>query len=89
MRKKFLSMALACALSLSMAVPAVAAAPPSELEMAAAYVREQGIMTGDQNGNLNLDAGLNRAQLAVILTRLSDETGDMGRNAEYYRTVCP
>ena len=36
MRKKFLSMALACALSLSMAVPAVAAAPLSELEMAAA-----------------------------------------------------
>ena len=89
MRKKFLSLALVAVLCLSMAVPAVAASPPSELEMAAAYVREHGIMTGDQNGNLNLDAGLNRAQLAVILTRLSDETGDMGRNAEYYRTVCP
>ena len=89
MRKKFLSLALVAALCLSMAVPAVAASPPSELEMAAAYVRERGIMVGDQNGNLNLDAGLNRAQLAVILTRLSDETGDMGRNAEYYRTVCP
>lgn len=89
MRKKFLSMALMAALCLSMVVPAVATSPPSELEMAAAYVREHGIMTGDQNGNLNLDAGLNRAQLAVILTRLSDETGDMGRNAEYYRTVCP
>ena len=89
MRKKFLSLALMAALCLSMVVPAVAASPPSELEMAAAYVREHGIMTGDQNGNLNLDAGLNRAQLAVILTRLSDETGDMGRNAEYYRTVCP
>ena len=89
MRKKFLSLALMAVLCLSMVVPAVAASPPSELEMAAAYVREHGIMTGDQNGNLNLDAGLNRAQLAVILTRLSDETGDMGRNAEYYRTVCP
>ena len=89
MRKKFLSLALMAALCLSMVVPAVAASPPSELELAAAYVREHGIMTGDQNGNLNLDAGLNRAQLAVILTRLSDETGDMGRHAEYYRTVCP
>ena len=89
MRKKFLSLALMAVLCLSMVVPAVAASPPSELEMAAAYVREHGIMTGDQNGNLNLDAGLNRAQLTVILTRLSDETGDMGRNAEYYRTVCP
>ena len=89
MRKKFLSLALVAALCLSMTGPAVAASPPSELDMAAAYVWERGIMVGDQNGNLNLDAGLNRAQLAVILTRLSDETGDMGRNAEYYRTVCP
>ncbi len=89
MRQRFLSIALAGVLLVSMAVSAAAAAPPSELETAAAYVRERGIMVGDQNGNLNLDAGLNRAQLAVILTRLSDETGDMGRNAEYYRTVCP
>ena len=87
--EKLLSLVLAGVFCLSMTVPAVAAASLSELEMAAAYVRERGIMVGDQNGNLNLDAGLNRAQLAVILTRLSDETGDMGRNAEYYRTVCP
>ena len=51
MRKKLLSLALAGVLCLSMAVPA-AAAPPSELEMAAAYVQERGIMAGDQNGNL-------------------------------------
>lgn len=88
MRKKFLSMALACALSLSMAVPAVAAAPPSELEMAAAYVREQGIMTGDQNGNLNLDAGLNRAELAVLLTRLRNGTEELFANTGYYEQGC-
>ena len=77
MRKKFLSMALACALSLSMAVPVYAAEPQTEIEAAAAYVREQGIMTGDQNGNLNLDAGLNRAELAVLLTRLRNGTEEL------------
>lgn len=89
MRKTFLSLALAAALCLCMFVPAVAAGPPSELETAAAYVRERGIMVGYQNGDLNLDAGLSRAELAVILTRLSDETGDMGKNSAYYRTICP
>ena len=39
MRKKFLSLALMAALCLSMAVPAVAASPPSQFEMAAASVR--------------------------------------------------
>ena len=38
---------------------------------------------------MNLSSGLTRAELAVILTRLSDDTGDMGRNAAYYRTICP
>ena len=89
MRQRFLSIALVGVLLGSMAAPAAATALPSELEMAAAYVRERGIMVGDQNGNLNLASGLTRAELAVILTRLSDETGDISRNAAYYRTICP
>ena len=83
MRKKLLSLALAGVLCLSMAVPA-AAAPPSELEMAAAYVQERGIMAGDQNGNLNLDAGLNRAELAVLLTRLRGGLEELYANTGYY-----
>lgn len=85
--KRILTLLLCAALTLSLAVPALAV--QSEQETAAAWLKENGILSGDQNGNLNLGSGLTRAELAVILTRLSDDTGDMGRNAAYYRTICP
>lgn len=85
--KRILTLLLCAALTLSLAVPALAV--QSERETAAVWLKEKGILTGDQNGNLNLGSGLTRAELAVILTRLSDDTGDMGRNAAYYRTICP
>ncbi len=85
--KRILTLLLCAALTLSLAVPALAV--QSEQETAAAWLKENGILTGDQNGNLNLGSGLTRAELAVILIRLSDDTGDMGRNAAYYRTICP
>ena len=85
--KRILTLLLCAALTLSLAVPALAV--QSEQETAAAWLKENGILTGDQNGNLNLGSGLTRAELAVILTRLSDDTGDMSRNAAYYRTICP
>lgn len=85
--KRILTLLLCAALTLSLTVPALAI--QSEQETAAAWLKENGILTGDQNGNLNLGSGLTRAELAVILTRLSDDTGDMGRNAAYYHTICP
>lgn len=87
--KRILTLLLCTALALSLAVPALAAGVQTEQETAAAWLKENGILTGDQNGNLNLSSGLTRAELAVILTRLSDETKDMDRNAAYYRTICP
>ncbi len=85
--KRILTLLLCAALTLSLAVPTLAV--QTEQETAAAWLKENGILTGDQNGNLNLSSGLTRAELAVILTRLSDDTGDMDRNAAYYRTICP
>lgn len=85
--KRILTLLLSAALTLTLVVPALAVQP--EQETAAAWLKENGILSGDQNGNLNLGSGLTRAELAVILTRLSDDTGDMGRNAAYYRTICP
>ena len=85
MRKKFLAMALACILSLSMAVPALAAEQPEEIEAAGAYLREQGIYQGDNSGNLMLDKGLTRAEMAAVLTRLHGE-GEV--NPEYYTWAC-
>lgn len=85
--KRILTLLLCATLTLSLIVPALAI--QSEQEAAAAWLKENGILTGDQNGNLNLGSGLTRVELAVILTRLTDDTGDMGRNAAYYRTICP
>lgn len=85
--KRILTLLLSAALTLSLAIPALAV--QTEQETAAVWLKENGILSGDQNGNLNLSSGLTRAELAVILTRLSDETGDMDRNAAYYRTICP
>ena len=86
--KQILSAMLCTILALAMAFPAFAAEQPSEIEAAAAYVREQGIMVGDQNGNLNLDAGLNRAELAVLLTRLRNGVEELFANTAYYERGC-
>ena len=42
----------------------------SETEIAAGYLVKNGIYKGDESGNLNLNNGLTRAELAVILTKL-------------------
>lgn len=73
MRRRLLSMALAGVLCLSLAVPAFAAEQPAEIQSAGAYLRERGIYQGDETGNLNLDSGLTRAEMAAILTRLHGE----------------
>ena len=65
--KRTIVIILAIALSLALAAPALAA---SETEEAAAYLAKRGILKGDASGNLNLSSGLNRAELAAILTRL-------------------
>ncbi len=73
MRKKFLSMVLVFVLGLSMAVPAFAAEQSAEIEAAGAYLRERGVYQGDGSGDLMLDKGLTRAEMAAVLTRLHGE----------------
>ena len=80
-------LALACVLCLNLSIPAYAA-ERTEQELAAAYVRQQGIMVGDQNGNMNLDAGLTRAELAVLFTKLRNGTDELMANTAYYERGC-
>jgi len=88
MFKKFLTVMAAGALCLCLSVTALGAGPSTELEKAAAYVRDHGIMSGDQNGSLNLESGLNRAELAVLLTRLNDGTEEVRVNTAFYERNC-
>lgn len=64
---------VAILLCLSLACPAFAAEAPLTPEAAGAILREQGIYQGDGSGNLMLDKGLTRAELAAILTRIHGE----------------
>ena len=65
--KKALTLAAAIALTFVSTVPAFAVV---KAEDAAKGLVHGSIYRGDENGNLNLDKGLTRAELAVILMRL-------------------
>ena len=86
-KKRFLPFLLA--LSILVVLPGHAnAAGHSEEEVAAAFLREQEIMVGDQNGEMNLSSGLTRAQLAVVLTRLSGNPEHVLAEEEFYISQC-
>ena len=65
-------------LLLTSPIAASAAFAASETDAAAEYLVENGILAGDENGDLMLDKSLTRAELAVILTRLDFAQGDGG-----------
>lgn len=65
---RFLTAVLCLPLICGMTAPALAA--QGEWDAASRYMVEKKIYQGDENGNLNLESGLTRAELAVILTRL-------------------
>lgn len=67
--KNKITVLLLCACMLT-AFAAPAHAALTEQDMSVQYLVQEGIYQGDQNGDLNLESGLTRAELAVILTRL-------------------
>jgi len=71
--KRMLNLLLCMALLLTLACPALAVESQTDITAAAGYMREKGIMTGDANGDLMLDKGLTRVELAVLLTQLHGE----------------
>jgi len=83
--KKLHSVLLCAVLALSLACPAFASEPPITPEAAGAILREQGIYQGNGSGDLMLDKGLTRAELAAILTRLHGE-GQIDPN--HYTWAC-
>lgn len=84
-RYKLMAMALVAALLLS-ALPVSAAT--TERDAAVAYLVEQGIYKGDTAGNLHLESGLSRAELAVILTRIREDEQLVLDNLSAYTLDC-
>lgn len=78
---------MAGTLALSLISPA-SAATSDETALAANYLREQGIMVGDSNGKMNLESGLTRAQLAVVLARLNGASELVQAEKPYYTSQC-
>ncbi|WP_317380706.1 S-layer homology domain-containing protein [uncultured Intestinimonas sp.] len=85
--KRVWSAVLCAGLALSMCVNA-AATQNDELRAAASYVSEQGVMVGDQNGDMALDQTLSRTELAVILTRITVNSEHLEAEQELYTKKC-
>ena len=86
--KRIASALLCAALVLSLCCPALAAGQVSEVETAAAYLRERGVMTGDQSGELRLDDRLTRAELAALLCRFRVNQEHIAAEEALYTRYC-
>ena len=71
-----------------LSLPVCAAENLTEQETAAASLKAQGIMTGDQSGNMNLTSGLTRAELAVFLSRITVNPEHLEADKAYYASRC-
>ena len=75
MKNRLFSVLLIVCILLSLAVPVAAAdTEPEGLEL----IRALGILVGDENGNLNLNGGVTRAQFTKMMTMASDYRDSIG-----------
>lgn len=64
-------------------------AAPAERETAASRLQAQGLLAGDQNGDLRLEETLTRAQLAVLLSQISVNPEHIAWERGFYDRTCP
>ena len=91
MKNKFsrLAAGLICAtLIAGLSIPALAAENAMEQETAAASLKAQGIMAGDENGNMHLEDNLTRAQLACLLSPISLNPEHVAWEKDFYTKMC-
>lgn len=75
-------------LMFTLTLPTQAAQTPTEQESAAASLQAQGLMAGDENGDLHLDAALTRAELACLLSPISLNPEHVAWEKEFYTKMC-
>ena len=86
MKKRMLTLILALIMVFGISVPAFAVS--DEWTIATKYLTDNKIYVGDGNGNLNLESGLTRAELAVILTRIRGDEEKVKANLKDYTLNC-
>ena len=88
MKRKILSAILASIIIFSVFPQTGSAADVDERSMAVDYVTSTKIFVGDANGNLNLESGLTRAELAVLLVRLRGDEETVKADIKNYSMDC-
>ena len=84
-RIRVISLAVIAALSLTVTS---FAAEKSPQQSAAAYLSEAGIMLGNESGDMMLEQGLTRAQMAALLTRIVTDPEQFETDGAFYRSLC-
>lgn len=86
--KKKIAWLMSVVLALSLTCPVLAAQTESELDRAGKYLKEQGIMVGDNNGDMIFGNNLARAHLAVLLARLVGNPEHLAADQSFYASQC-
>ncbi len=68
--------------------PAQAAEFPSPQEIAATRLQAEGLMNGDEHGDLHLDKGLTRAELACLISPIVLNPEHVAWERDYYAKLC-
>ena len=68
--------------------PAQAAESPSPQEIAATRLQAEGLMNGDEHGDLHLDKGVTRAELACLISPIVLNPEHVAWERDYYAKLC-
>ena len=88
MRKNNILAAILCLAVLAGAAGPAHAAGVGERDIAVKYLTDRNIYQGDAGGNLNLDSGLTRAELAAVLTRVNGDEDTVKADIQGYSFDC-
>ena len=88
-QRKLASLLLAGAMTAALLTgPAQAAESPSPQEIAATRLRAGGLMNGDEHGDLHLDKGLTRAELACLISPIVLNPEHVAWERDWYAKLC-
>ena len=86
--KRMVTLLLSVLLTFTLAIPALAGSLDSEIATATRFLQKNEILIGDETGDLQLGKTLTRAELAVILARLTVNQEHLMAEKTYYSNQC-
>lgn len=86
--KRMVTLLLSVLLTFTLSIPALAGSLDSEIATATRFLQKNEILIGDETGDLQLGKTLTRAELAVILARLTVNQEHLMAEKTYYSNQC-